>query len=132
MQSATLRTHQRGGHDELGDGRDVAQFQQITRDDEIPVILPYLFLKVDDAFLRALQTFVGSHDTDVVPHQPPDLVPVVRDHHQFIRVRRMTGLPGRDFGVNRMRRVRKHFHRRAMSADQRFEQRVARQPVRAV
>ena len=33
-----------------------------------------------------LQAFVSAHNTDVVPHAAAQFVPVMADHHFFIRV----------------------------------------------
>ena len=43
----------------------------------------------------ALQALVGARDPDVVPHKAADLIPVVADHHFFIRVRDAAFIPGR-------------------------------------
>ena len=56
----------------------------------------------------------------------------MRHDHEFIGIGRVAGLPGRDFQIHFSRRGGNNFHRRPMGAHQRLQQRVARQPVRAV
>src|SRR5205085_10937052 len=94
MQAAALGPLQSAVDDEFGSGGDVAQFQQIARDDEVPVILLNLFLQMGDAASGALEPFVGSYDAHVIPHQPPNLVPLVRDDDQFIGIVSFAGGPG--------------------------------------
>ena len=132
MQAAAFRPRQGAVHNQPRHRRDIAQLQQVARHDEVPIILLDLLLQVGDALLRALQPLVGPHDAHVIPHQPPDFVPVVRDDDQFIGVGRLSGLPRRNLYLQLRQRLGDHLDCRAVRADQRFEQRVARQPVRPV
>src|SRR5258708_25932446 len=84
MQPATLAPARGALDDELGDGRDVAELEQVPGDEVPPVVLGDLFLKERDTPRGAPEARVGADDADVVPHQPPQLVPVLRDDHRFL------------------------------------------------
>ncbi|MNV88868.1 hypothetical protein D3C71_1831090 [compost metagenome] len=43
--------------------------------------------------LGPLQALVGTHDADIVPHETPQLVPVVRNDHVLVRVGHLAGIP---------------------------------------
>src|SRR5690242_18079518 len=69
VQAAALVTRHRALDDELRHGRDVAELEEIARDEILPVVLGDLFLQERDAPLGPAQAFVGPDDADVVPHE---------------------------------------------------------------
>ena len=73
-------------HDQVGGIDQVAQFQQVAGYPKIRVILVDFLMQQLDAPPRALKPFGGAHDPDVAPHEPPQLVPVVRDDNLFVRI----------------------------------------------
>ena len=79
MEAAAFGAAQGAGDDEFGDGRNVAQFEEVGGDDEVPIVFLDFFLQVGDALLGALQSFVGPHNADVIPHDAADFVPVMGD-----------------------------------------------------
>jgi hypothetical protein len=125
----------RGIHDQRRHRREVSELQKIDGDVEVPVKLPNLTLKIPETGAGALEALVGADNPDVIPHQAPDLVPVVINHDQLIDVLHISGLPFRqgDF-ADRMRRWLLAHERftGAMSDNQSFEERVARETIRAV
>ena len=44
--------------------------------------------------LGALQALVGAHDANVVPHETPQFIPVMRNDHVLVGVGDLTGVPG--------------------------------------
>ena len=56
----------------------------------------------------------------------------MRHHHHFVRVVGVARLPRRNFQIGVWKRIGSHALRSAMRANQRFQERIARQPVRAV
>ena len=65
-------------------------------------------MQISETRARALEAFVGPHNADVIPHQPPDFVPVVVNHHQLIHVGRVTAFPIGQFdfvGANMRNRI---------------------------
>ena len=95
MQSAAFMARQRALHDQIGGLHQIAQFEQIGRDMEIAVILADFLVQQTNPVLRALQAFGGAHDAHIVPHEAAQLVPVVRDDHQFIRIAHPAVVPVR-------------------------------------
>ena len=62
MQPAAFGPLQGRADDQFRHGGNIAQFEQVCGDDEIPVILVNFLLQIGDAFLGALESFVGSGD----------------------------------------------------------------------
>ena len=114
------------------DGGDVAQFEQVAGHDEIPVILLDFLLQIGDAGASALQSFVCAHDSNVVPHDAADFVPIMIDYNEFIDVLRVAGLPGRERDVDGWFRIFVKAFGGAIRANERFEKGIAGQPVGAV
>ena len=42
---------------------------------------------------RALEPLIRAHDSDVIPHQASDLIPIVIDHNQFVYVLHVSRFP---------------------------------------
>ena len=98
---------------------------------KVLVILVDFFLEQVNAALGALQALAGAHNPHIVPHRAAQFVPVVRQHHFFIRVGHPAVVPVRN------RRNRRQFGfqdvlRRCPANHHAFQQRVAGQPVGAV
>ncbi len=66
--------------------RDIPKFNKICRDFEVPVIFPDFLLDDFNASFCPFQSLVRSNDSDIVPHKSPDLIPVLRNHNDFITV----------------------------------------------
>jgi hypothetical protein len=135
VQAAALVPGRRAGHDELGDGGDIAQLEQIAGDQVFPVILADLLLEQGDPPPCAAQPGVGSHDADVVPHGAAELVPVVGDHDRLVARHRVAGLPLGDLGERALAELadlRDQAGGAAMPEDQALEQRVRGEAVGAV
>ena len=83
----------------------------------------------------SLESFVRPDDPDVVPHQAPDLVPIVINHDELIHILDISRFPFRE--RNRPRGVRCWLFADqglagAMCHDQPLEEGIARQAIRAV
>ncbi len=98
VQPAALVPGGGAAHDELGDGGDVAQLEQVAGDEVLPVVLADLFLEEGDAAGGAAQAGVGADDADVVPHGAAELVPVVGDHDRLVAGDGVADLPGGHVG----------------------------------
>src|SRR6266850_7559108 len=101
IKTTAFGTPHGAGDNQLGNGGDIAQLEQIAGHDKIPIILLNFLLQVGDAFLGALETLIGADNADIIPHDAPDLIPIMRDYNHFIRVMGIAGMPVRDFGINR-------------------------------
>src|SRR6478735_12473521 len=84
VEASTLLPHARGIDHELSHRLDVPKLQQIARHQVLPVVLPDLLLQQAHPTRGALQAIVAAHDTDVVPHQAPNLVPNLGDDDGFV------------------------------------------------
>ncbi len=96
VQAAALLALERTADDQFGDRGDVAQFDQVGGDQEIPVIIGDLFLDHLHAAQGPDQALVRADDADIVPHAEADFVPVVGNHHLFVAVFCAAGVPGGD------------------------------------
>ncbi len=86
MEAAALLAHHRGANDQLGYEGDVSQLYQIVGYCKIPVIIPYFFLKKLQPAVSSFETFVRPDYSDIIPHGPSYLVPVLRDYDLFVGV----------------------------------------------
>jgi hypothetical protein len=59
------------------------------------VILVDFLLQHGDTAQGAFQTFSGAHNTDVIPHEQPQLMPVMLDNNQFIWIFYPAFIPAR-------------------------------------
>ena len=86
-----------------------------------------------DTTQRALQTFGGAHNADIVPHKEAQLVPVMLDDDQLIGVFHATFIPrGQFFRLTRVRHALVNIFRRRPTVDQTLQQRIRRHAVGAV
>eukprot|EP01022_Parablepharisma_sp_SALTPOND_P004214 TRINITY_DN118_c5_g1_i1.p1 TRINITY_DN118_c5_g1~~TRINITY_DN118_c5_g1_i1.p1 ORF type:complete len:1641 (+),score=478.48 TRINITY_DN118_c5_g1_i1:3715-8637(+) len=134
MQAAAFLAGQGAGHDQLGHIDQVAQLQQVTRDAEVGVVLVDLLLEQADAVLGALQTLVGAHDADVVPHEAAQFIPVVGDHHFLVGIGDAALVPQRHLGQapGAGGQIALDIFRRRAAQYQAFQQRIAGQAVGAM
>lgn len=136
MQTATFFAGERGIDDERGDGGEVAEFEKISVDFEIPIEFLDFVLEIAKSRAGALEAFVGADDADVVPHEAADFVPVVVDDDEFIDVLRVAAFPfwqreRREMVVSDGRVFQNGFVS-AMRHDDSFEQRIAGEAICAV
>src|SRR5579859_1788272 len=132
VKAAALLARRRALDDELRDAGDVAQLEQVARDEVLPVVLRDLLLEQRDAARRAREARVRAHDADVVPHQAAHLVPVLRDDDRLVARGGAAHLPLGDLGpglatVHLLERLGG-----AVGEDQALEQRVGGEAVGAV
>lgn len=129
VQAAALRTLEGTGDDDLGHGGDVAEFEQVGGDPEVPVVLPDFVLEIAESLLGAAEALVGANDPDVVPHGAADLVPVVRDDDHLVGVGGLAWLPaGEGTGVAGGRFGEKAVGG-AMGADEGFEKGIGGEAI---
>jgi len=118
----------------LRHGGDVAQFDQVFGDFEIPVIIVNFILNEFDSPRRPLQPFIRADDPDVIPHAPPDFIPVVGDDDAVVAFGGAAGIPQSD-GRGVVVGVLEGFGdlcEDAMRINHGLQQGIAGQPVRAV
>src|SRR5271166_855222 len=134
MQSATFVSRQCTVDDQACYRAEVAQFEEIRGDPEIPIKFLDLTLQISKACACAHQSFVGADDADVIPHEAADFIPVVINDNDFVDILSMAGAPLREIkGLMILRVLRLQQRLRASSGqNQRFEERVAGEPVCAV
>ncbi|CAI8760512.1 hypothetical protein EMIT051CA3_10753 [Pseudomonas chlororaphis] len=83
--------------------------------------------------LSPLQALVGAHDTDIVPHESPQFVPVVRNDHVFVGIGDLAGVPGGQGDRNgNLWQLLENVGGRGTGIDEAFQQRVAGHAVGAV
>ena len=121
MQSATLPALERRTHDQLGHGGEVSKLEQIARHGKVPVVGLDFLLQISDAGQGTFQALVGADDTDVVPHQSSEFVPVVSYDHHLVGIGGAAGMPFRQFGGGWFCRVREHVPGGAVGVDKRLE-----------
>src|SRR6266511_4209502 len=127
--AAQRRIDYQGGH-----SREITQLQQIYGYFEIPIELANFTLEISQPRTCALQPFIGAHNSDVIPHQASDLIPVMINHDQLIDVLHISRFPfrQRDFLFRSRSRPTSCAQQRAMRHHQTFQQRVASKPIRSV
>src|SRR5690242_7059081 len=79
MKTAALTACGGALDDELRHSCDIAKLEEIASDKVLPVILRDLLLQEGDAPSCTAESFVRAHNPDIVPHQAPELVPVLSD-----------------------------------------------------
>ena len=79
--------------DQPRDLRDVSKLDQVPRQVVAPVVFADLAAHEREAPSRALQPPMTADDTHVIPHEPPDLIPALGDHHGLVLVRRQPRAP---------------------------------------
>lgn len=123
---------QGGLDDDFGDCGQVAEFEQIGGDDEVPVVFLNFLLQVGQALLSAKQAFGGADDADIVPHAAADFVPVVGDDDEFVGVGCVAGLPLRDVKVDGWQIAVASLEGGAVGTDDGFQEGIAGETVCAV
>src|SRR6267142_7146287 len=100
----------------------------------VPVVAVDLIFDELDSAERAFEAAIAADDSDVVPHQAANLVPALGDHDALLTADRAAGIPFGKLGRTAASR-RDYFARRGEPSPAhhgRFEQRVRREPIRAV
>ena len=97
------------------------------------VIIGNFTAKQIDPVLRSFQTLGGSNNSNKIPHKLADLAPALRNDNFFVAVGYSAFIPRND------RRCRQQavpisldMRGARVAEDETFEQRIRRQPVRAV
>lgn len=132
VETAAFGSLEGGLDDDFGDGGEVAEFEEVGCDDEVPVVFLDFLLEVGEAFLGAEEAFGGADDSDVVPHATADFVPVVGYDDQFVRVGGVAGLPWGDVEVDGWQVGAEGVLGGAVGADEGFEEGVAGEAIGAV
>ena len=122
MQAAAFFAAEGAVDDEGGDGDEVAQFEEVGGDFEVPVEFLHFFLQVAQAGGGALEAFVGADDADVVPHEAADFVPVVVDDDQLVDVGHAAGAPFGELDVFGGFMVFRRLEKRTVGEDEGFEE----------
>src|SRR6266571_5590235 len=84
MEATALFSTQRRIDNQSCHRREIAQLQQVHGYFEIPIELTDFALEIAQPRACALQPLVGAHNSDVIPHQTSDLVPIMINHDHFI------------------------------------------------
>ena len=79
--------------DQACDRAQAAQFKKVGGDPKVPIKFLYLALKVTQPGAGSQQSLFRANDSHVVPHQPPELIPIVINDHDFIDILGVTGAP---------------------------------------
>ena len=133
MEPAALLALQGRAHDQVRDLDEIAELDEVRRHAEIAVIVGDFLPKQRDPVRRALQPLGGADDADIVPHEAPDLAPVVLDDDFLVGVGDAAFVPRAD--RRRGRQIvpaRLDVRRRRLAEHEAFEQRVGCEPVRPV
>ena len=86
MKSAAFVSRQCTIDNQACDGAQASQFEEIGGDPEVPIKFLNLALKIAQPGAGAQQSFFGANDSDVIPHEPTDLIPIVIDDNDFIDI----------------------------------------------
>ena len=68
----------------------------VVLDFKIPVIFLNFIEQKFDSPLGPLQTLVRADNPHVIPHEPANFVPIMRDHNRFIAVNGIAAVPLRN------------------------------------
>ncbi|KAG0190645.1 hypothetical protein DFQ28_001760 [Apophysomyces sp. BC1034] len=119
--------------DQQCDIDQIAQFQQVAADAEIRIVFVDLVAQQRQPVLCPGQPLVGPYDAHVIPHQTPDLVPVMGHDDFLVGIGHAALIPFRQLQAGcRMQARLPDCLRRRPANYQAFQQRVARKPVGAV
>ena len=86
MEASAFAAQECGVYDDRGNCAEVAKFQEVGVDLEIPVKLLNLAVQIAETRRGALEPFGCADDADIVPHEAADFIPVVVDNHEFVKV----------------------------------------------
>lgn len=123
------------GDNESGDGGEVAEFEQLGVDAEVPVVVLNLAFEQGDAGASAFEALGGAHNADVVPHGATQFVPIVTDDDTFVGIGAAEVPPsgnGRGAGAFGSGEVARNGEARAMGDDDGFEEGVTGESIGAV
>ena len=96
MESAAFVASQRTVDDQASDRAQAAQFKKFGRNPKVPIKILYLALKVTQPGAGSQHILFRANDSNVIPHEPPDLIPIVINDHDFIDILGVTCAPFRE------------------------------------
>ena len=133
MQSPAFVSGQSRLDDQTAHHRQVSELDEVVADAEVAVVLVDLGQQQPGATLRALETFARAHDAHVVPHESPQLVPIVGNDHFFVGVRDPAFIPlGELWRCRPVADMGAEVHARRLGEYHALEQRVTGQAVSTV
>lgn len=88
MESPALVAGERAPDDEVRHEVQVTELEEVRGNVEVPVVLPDLLLDKLTPSERSLKPLVRPDNTDVVPHEATDLIPVLFDNDLLVATRR--------------------------------------------
>src|SRR5215510_1965682 len=95
VQATTLAPQAGTVNDQFSHGSKITQLQQVTCHQEVPVVVPNLFLNQGNAPPGTFQATITADDANIVPHQSTNLFPRMRHHYHLITVDCVTWIPVR-------------------------------------
>src|SRR3954466_11183520 len=96
MGPATLLAREGRADDQVGDDDEVPELDQVGRHPEMAVIILDLLPEQADPVERALEPLGGSDDSDIIPHEAADLLPIVVDDDLLVRIGDPAFVPAAD------------------------------------
>lgn len=131
VQATAFLASQRATHYQIGSEDQIAQFDQVVADAEVGVELVNLAHQQSDTVFGALQAFGGANDPDIIPHEAPKFVPVVRNDDFFVGIDDAAFIP---FGQGRQgfRLLTQDVIDCCFGEYDAFEQRIGSQPIGAM
>ena len=132
MKATAFLAAERAVDDEGSDCHQIAEFEQVGRDFEIPIKFLHFGVEVSQARRCALEAFVGADDADIIPHEAADFFPVVRDDNEFIHILNAAGAPLGEVDGDGIALAAGGFFKGAVGHDHAFEERVAGEAVRSM
>ena len=132
MQATTLPATDRTIHDQRSDCNQIAKFEQFGRDLEVPVKLLNFRMQIPKSRGCSLQALVGPDNSDVVPHQTANFVPVVINDDELIQVLNVPGAPLGKIELDPRLAMAGRFYEGPMSEHESFEERIAGETVGAM
>ena len=79
--------------DECGAVDEVSKFEKIGSDLEVPVKFLHFVFEIPQSGRRALQALAGADNTHIVPHEAPNLIPIVVNDHEFVDIGDISAFP---------------------------------------
>jgi hypothetical protein len=119
---------------QAGNSTKVPEFEKFCGQFEIPIEFLYFPVKISKPGTGSLKPFIGANDPDIVPHESPDLVPIVIDDNDFIDILGMSGAPFREPNFLMVFRIFGPYQciGRSSSHHERLEQRIAGESIRSM
>ena len=133
VKPSALQPIRRTLDDKLSDGGNIAKLEEISRNEVFPIIFDDFVLQERNSPDRSPQPRIRADDTDVVPHEPSNFIPVLRDDDRFIAQRRPTDFPlGHVRPGKTVAKCQRYGMSRTMTKHQPFQERIAREAIRTM